>query len=438
AADNQTSYYAVSTLEDGEETLTDLGAGSTFGPVEEAVADPSPVLVWESASGRGRVYTQFMDFADWNPTYETREGLTYAYNYFVGLPSAEQCGDSLPTTYAVVLHIEGYGSRYGVGEGSSYYCIAEVWCDDPRQSWYYGYSATHDYSEAETPVTTGPIVNFTEQRLLRAVYDTLRDPQYDLDPERVYAYGHSMGASGSLALALRYPNVFAAVYCSEPMTNYRQASTGSDTNWVPDDLVPKWGAVELNLPIENRGVWAGHLARFDGTGVWDWQNHQGQLVERAGDEIAHVSLAHGTSDRVIAWESQGRPAAEPFYLSRRAFSGQVTTDDHGWIGYAGLGPTIAGVWDGLGGPFYGFQVVRDETIPGLSYASRSLPVPPEATGGYNMTLEWSASWNAWDDAPIDTAGQWGISLRTTDGPTRTVDVTPRRLQSFTITPGTTY
>lgn len=440
--ENQTSYYAVTTVAGGVENQTDFGPTNTFGAVTETVADPSPVLVWESASGRGRVYTQFMDFTGWNPTYETPtygnpDGLTYAYNYFVGLPSTDQCGGEPPLPLPLVLHIEGYGSRYGIADGSNYYCVVEVWCDDPRQSWYYGYSATHDYSQPETPVTTGPIVNFTEERLLRAVYDTLRDPYYSTDPQRIYAYGHSMGASGSLALALRYPNVFAAVYCSEPMTNYREASTGGDINWVEEDLVPKWGSTELNLPIENRGVYAAHLERFDGTGVWDWQDHQANLIQRRADDIAFVSLAHGTQDRVIAWESQGRLAYEPFYLSRRAFSGAILEADHTWIGFSGQGPTVGETWEAGGGPFYGFNVVRNETLPGLSYASGNLPVPPDTTGGYNMTLEWSASWNAWAGPPVDTPTRWEMALRSLEGD-QAVDVTPRRLQMFIVTSGEQY
>ena len=91
------------------------------------------------------------------------------------------------------------------------------------------------------------------------------------------------------------------------------------------------------------------------------------------------------------------------------------------------------------GPFYNFTAVRDETIPGLSYASGSSAVPPAGVGAtYNMNIEWSASWRAWDGAPIDTAGQWRISLRTTDGSSQTVDVTPRRVQHFSVTTGAGY
>jgi hypothetical protein len=111
--------------------------------------------------------------------------------------------------------------------------------------------------------------------------------------------------------------------------------------------------------------------------------------------------------------------------------------DHTWIGWAGLAPNMADV--GYAGPFYNFTAVRDETLPGLSYASGSSAAPPAGAGAaYNMNLEWSASWRAWDGAPVDTAGQWRVSLRTTDGSSQTVDVTPRRAQHFGIVAGAGY
>ena len=76
------------------------------------------------------------------------------------------------------------------------------------------------------------------------------------------------------------------------------------------------------------------------------------------------------------------------------------------------------------------------------------PLPPTSTGGYNDTLRWSASWDAWDGAPVDTPTRWRISLCTHaadpyvndcgSGPAVTVDVTPRRLQQFVVVAGATY
>ncbi len=242
-----------------------------------------------------------------------------------------------------------------------------------------------------------------------------------------------MGASGALALGMRYPNVFAATYSSEPMTNYRTSDF-----WVDDDLTPKWGAPDLNLPIENRGRYAADLAEYNGMGVWDWQNHQAQLVERRGDEMAFISLAHGTQDEIIIWESQGNEAYEPFNQGWRAFSGQTIVADHTWIGFNGMGPNLLNGSGMFSGPFADFQMVRNETIPAISYASGNSPLPPNGTASYNLDIEWSASWLPWDGPPIDTEGNWGISLRTSDGSTQQVDITPRRTQHFQITPGQEY
>ena len=434
ASENRNSYYAVTASSGGVENRSGIGPGNSIGPVAETVADPEPVLVWQSSGSLGRVYTQFMDYSEWNPTFETPNGPTYAYNYFVGLPRPDQCGGSVPSSVALILHLEGYGTRYEAEDGSHYYCAVEVWGDDPRQSWYYGYSATHDYSDTEASVTTGPIVNYTEERLLRSVYDVLRDPVYSaIDTQRIYAYGQSMGGSGALSLGLRYPDVFAAVYCGEPMTNYRGALL-----WHENDLIPRWGDLALNLPVVNRGHYASHLAAYNGTGVYDWMNHHQQMVERRGEKTTLISLAHGSTDDTIVWADQGLPAYEPFYLSRRPFSAAVLEDGHSWFGFVGLGPTLAEGGDAIYAPFFGLSVVRDETVPALTYASGSLPAPPDGAGGYNLNLEWSASWNLWDGPPIDTPTEWRISLRTTDGSSQTVDVTPRRWQSFVVAPGATY
>ena len=432
-----TFYYAVTTVQGGTENVTDFGPGNTAGPIAEAVADSQPVKVWQAASGRGFVFTQYLDYSRYNPTFGVSQGTAaqqYAFNYGVTLPSDVACGGSLPDSLPGNVYLEGWGRRYSNDDVTPWnYCVVFIVPDDPNQTWYYGHSASYDYRLGGT-ASSGPIVNFTEERILRAIYDTLRDPTFRLDANRIYVYGHSMGGSGALALGMRYPNVFAATYSSEPMTNYQTSALWlSDTEW-------KWGTVASNLPIENRGPgdWADHLAGYYGSRVWDWQNHQQQLVSRIGDDMAHISLAHGTlDDVVIAWSTQGQPAYEPFYRGRRAFSGATEAADHTWLGYSGLGPNVQDY--NYMGPFYGWTAVRDESLPGLAYASGSSSVPPPGAGAsYNLNLEWSASWYNWDSAPIDTTDEWRISLSTTDGSTQTVDVTPRRLQTFSIIPGDAY
>lgn len=436
-------YYAVTVVNGGVENLADFGPeNSLAAPVSESPADPQPVLAWQASGGRGLVFTQYLDYESYNPTFDVAEGITrqqYAYNYSVALPSAAACGGVPQASYPIYLYISGWGDRYANPSETPYdWCAIQIYGDDPHQTWYYGHSASYDYRLGGM-ADTGPIVNYTEERLLRAVYDTLRG--YGLggrqpDPERVYVFGGSMGGSGALALALRYPNVFAAAHAGEPMTNYAAADgAGGTTPWV-NDVEWKWGSRTANLPIRNDGRYAAHLAGYNGTGVWDWQNHQAQLVSRRRDDAALISLNHGTEDTIIAWDSQGQPVYGAFYQGRRAFSGATAAAGHTWLGFAGSGPMLA--YETTWSPFHNWEARRSETVPGLSYASGSSAVPPTGPARYNLNLEWSASWHDFAGPPTDTPALWALALRTTDGSSQIVDVTPRRRQQFVVVPGAAY
>ncbi len=437
-----TGLFVWTTHDEGNFYYAVMSSDSTFfataDAITEQVSDPAPVLAWQSADGLSRVYTQFMDYSTFNPTFDApRPGnwmnlpewetlqqarhRQYAYNYWVGLPSAENCEGSVPEQVPLILRLEGHGSRYGTPAAAEYWCAVMIWGDDPTQSWYFGFSATHDYA-SETPVTTGPIVNYSEARLMRAVREMigmLDAPT--IDTNRVYLYGHSMGGTGALMLGQRYPQVFAAIFASEPMVNYSAAQM-----WQ-EELQGKWGARDLNLPVEIQGPDAAHLSVYQGTGVWDWQRLGAQLSARRGDDMAFISLIHGTLDTVIDWETVVRPAYVNFYAGSRAFMAETRETEHGWTGF-------------LDNPNWRFDQLAlrlDESLPGLSNASGNSPMPPVGVGSYNTSLEWSSSWNDFAGAPMDAEQGWAVVLRSSAGD-QTVDVTPRRLQRFVITPGSSY
>jgi hypothetical protein len=131
---------------------------------------------------------------------------------------------------------------------------------------------------------------------------------------------------------------------------------------------------------------------------------------------------------VVNWATQGQPSYGAFYEGLRAFVGQIVEAEHQFLGF----------WTTPNWNFGALNVRRDETIPALSRGSGSLPVPPTGPGGYNLTIEWSASWNDFAGLPVDTPTEWAMVFRTTDGSTQTVDITPRRAQAFRVTPGAEY
>jgi pimeloyl-ACP methyl ester carboxylesterase len=438
-----TAYYAVTTVTGGSENSTIVaGDNALTTGVDEAVDDPSPVMVWQSANGLAMVFTQFMDFTNWNPTFTG-----YAYNYFVSLPTGYD--PAVPTP--LFLQVQGWGSRYvdaylenSVGTAWDWPAI-QIWADDPHQSWYYGFAGSHSYGDewpqyvwgdlGSSP-TSGEIRNFTEERLLRSIYDVVRDTRFNVDEERISVFGHSMGGSGSLALAMRYSNVFAAAFCSEPMTNYGGDNPAVGGNWIYD-VEQKWGSVADNLPIDNRGRYASHLTQFDGLGVWDWMDHQQNMLDRPADEMAFIATDHGTQDDVIEWDTQG----EPWYQlmnnqARRGWLGAVLVIDHTWYGFL---DTPNFTWGE-------FSFRRDRSFPGITGFSLNL-IQEDDLSYYNLGLEWSCPWNDFAGDIVDTPELYEIVLRLYDPElpgletipdAGTADVTPRRLQQFVVTSGEDY
>lgn len=248
-----------------------------------------------------------------------------------------------------------------------------------------------------------------------------------------------MGGSGTLAFALRYPDVFAGAYASTPMTNYR-TSTFNDGFFV-DDVTIKWGSPGLNLPvsISAPGGWGRLLARFNGMGVWDWQNHQ-LMVQIHQQDFVPLGMAHNTGDNVIDWQNQAVPFYPPLDASRQTWAGAITDDDHHDERYNLLPPTMA--TNAAGVPFDGLQVLRMETVPGFSNATSNPPYPQTILYRYNTAIRWAASWDAWDDAPVDTPTRWEMSLCAVNktlegalcgtGQALSVDITLRRLQNFRV------
>ena len=435
SGEEATAYYAVTSVVSGtEDTQIAPGQNSlTIGVVEE-IDDPLPVLVWQSANGRAMVFTQFMDFRNWNPTFDG-----YIYNYFVSLPD----GFDQATAYPLVLHIEGHGTRYvdafwDHGNGTGYdWPIIQVWGDDPHQSWYYGYAKDHSWGDnwpqyvwGDLPnqPESGRVSNFTEQRLLKAVYDVIDDPRFTVDENRIYAYGHSMGGSGSLALGMRYPDVFAAVYCSEPMTNYDISAL-----WFYD-LVPKWGLPSWGLPVLNEGPCASHLTKYDGMNVWEWMNHSSNMVSRWRDDMAYISVYHGTIDEVIDWETQGEPWYNIMSSQERGWTGAALPIDHTWYGFLDT-PNFT---------FGDFSFRKDRSYPGFSNFSLNFE-SDDTLAYYNHGIEWSCEWNDFAGPIVDTADRWEATLRLYDPwlpglesvpDEGMVDVTTRRVDTFLPPPGT--
>jgi len=96
------AYYAVTTVVNGSENRTVReGVSSTTSATFESVNTPKPVLTVSLNGGKGRIYTQYMDYANWNPTLNG-----YAFNYAVAVPF----NYSSSRSYPLQVQLHAYGS----------------------------------------------------------------------------------------------------------------------------------------------------------------------------------------------------------------------------------------------------------------------------------------------------------------------------------------
>jgi hypothetical protein len=420
------TYYAITTVSGTVETLDTRNTLST--PVSESVATPRPILVSSRNGGNGRLYTHYMDYQNWNPTLNG-----YAFSYTVARPANYNPSRSYPLQ--LNLHAYGEGMRYLNQSEFEDWEIIQLFPHDPGEAqgtihtWWYGHATDHNFQTLPgSSPTSGTVTNFTEQRIMQAVREVISDSAFNINTELVHTIGNSMGASGALALGLRYPNVLSGIYASQPMTNY---STSPTFKTEFDQL---WGRTATNLQIVNRGADSGVIQRYGAggnspTGVWNWMNHLQQLTQRSADGFAFLAIDHGKADTVIDWQTQGKPLVAALTNARAGFSANALGGvGHSWQAFGAVVKPVFGLGFGDEAPW---RYPLSLSFPSITNATGSGAINPADTGNdaYNTNIEWSTQSNNFDQPISESGSAYEISLRTTAA-AQTANVTPRRTSAF--------
>ena len=427
------AYYAVTSVNGGSENRTIVaGANATTQSVNEFAGTPRPVLTASKNGGSGRLYTQYMDYALWNPTFNG-----YAFNFAVSLPVNYNSSRSYPLM--VELHAFGETPKF-LDQAEFDWPVIHLHPRDPGENdnavhtWWYGHAKDHNYRTQGAVPRSGQIENFTEQRVLAAIDFLINDGQFNVDRNLVHAWGHSMGGTGALGFGMRYPSVFAGIYASEPMTNFAASPV------FQENFATILGERSSNLGIVNNGRNNSTIRNYDSngsqpTGVWSWMNHQEQLVRRRADNFAYLMVDHGKADSVIDWPTQGRPMAQAFTSARAGFSASALGGvGHSWLSFDSV---VTGVF-GLGfGDETAWRYPRTLSFPGIHNASGSGSLNPGGSGDdrHNTTLEWATPRNNFHQGIVDSSNRYEISLRSLSG-NQTADITPRNTSAFRPSSGT--
>ena len=334
---------------------------------------------------------------------------------------------------------------------------------DPSNTYWWGYN---DQLPGEPP-NTGTTPPYTQRRVLNLLGWVLK--QYPgADQNRIYAEGASMGGTGAAAFGLlhcRHVAWISATIFQPIARNHRPSRVGQ--------LSGLWGSPEQNFD--------------DGTGmgVWDRLDLTDTLATSPCARDRFIFLKHGKDDPIIHFGAVTQPSprtSDTFYQAlQKHHVGHLAIWDEGGHGVpdpllgdawwdTGWNPIFDGVtWLRRDHSFPAFSQSSVDDDPGDDQGNGRVPWDPESGFSASLTTPGDTGWSGdiagalgrslrWDSAGIiDTPQRWSVPIKAlnADGgpapqpgypttgdrldgtPPITVDVTPRRLQAFRPTPGTT-
>lgn len=433
---NGVRYYAV-TLQLGdcaEDLAIAAGTNSLSFPVSETVTVPQPIYQHPAQVPGGPpcdVYTL------WTASQPTSQFAAMSNRPSLPFDCAVARGGSAPwNSLMLAMHPHDSNFLAATGSGSGYTGEWLLAVDDPVttcdvNSFWYGYQENYDLNTWYNPVpTAGTIRDYTMQRVLYTLHWAERT--FALDTTRVYATGYSMAGIGAILLAMRHPEMIAAIQAIVPKFDFSFVTDPDTlTEFDPRQALRNsadrlWGAVSTNLPtVESLPA---YTALNDGAMI-------GRLGSRA---FPPLIAFNGKNDEVVGWAEK-----IPFYqaMTQARAGGCFYWDQRDHLS------NNTGHWSAMQTSYTLNRYRTNRSFPAFSHCSADgNPGDGHATSGDSVGVV--NAFADWDSTFLDQRMSWEATLRTRDlqcisgaapGPdSLTVDVTPRRLQSFVVAASNQY
>ena len=398
------AYYAVTVLvNDKEDTALDIG-NTLQTPVDETVGVGLPVLqrVLKPASFQYIDNPTLYYYVRWEVPPNTNVS-SKAFDYVVAIPP------SRAKPAPVGIHFHGWGGSlnhdYGWWFNAENGAILVASNQDPYD-WWTGY---HERLGTGQPLKTksdwlkGTVRPYTQRRML-SFLDWVAT-QWEVDLTRTFVAGSSMGGSGALMLALRFPQQIAWA------VSWVGIHVPSMSPQFRESYEYVYGKPEWGVKFE------------DGTPVWDYFNNVWYLRRYLKRDIPFITFSNGKNDTAIGWQQ-----AVTFY---RAL--QEARQPHMFI-WGQEGHNQRAYMPGGGGErFLPIDIRTNQSLPAFTQCSLDNnpgtgdPEDGDAVGQINAYLYWET------DNIVDRTDGWEITvglIGQAPRETATVDITPRRRQQF--------
>ena len=428
-------YYAVTSVDStGENTTVIPGQNATSVALPETLRMPQPVLQRTVMPGNGRSYDIYVHWTSNTGTTLYPAMCVVPSKAFTFLIVRQGAGALHPLL--VGMHAYGgnyYGSPSNPITGTGYpgeWVLSpdDVLENDIKSSMWYGYHEGFDWQTGQPVPTSGTNVDYTQRRVVYAFDWALTN--LPVDPNRVYCSGWSMGGTGTAFIGHALRDRVAARQAFVPKLDLSFL-----TEVVPSDFNPGYGhRVYCN---RRWGTVATNLMSSDGVPVYDRLNYAFLVEASSGEDLPQTTFFAGRNDRTVGWGEKIAPvmamlgAKQPFVFFWDSRTHAGTDSLREWSPMQYLSSWL-------------YDCKLNESLPAFSNCSADDdlgdgdPTTADQYGTINGYLTW-------DKPPADEVDAWEVVVRNRDllsiygtefAPAFiTVDVTPRRLQAFTVTPG---
>ncbi len=431
---NGARYFAVTVQKSG--TVADrtivLGQNSLAQPVTEIVAEPRPVFqrMVQEAGCSGALYTLWVSnrATPYFPAMTNRRSKAFDHIVHLGTPDSKHALMFLPHAYG-----GGFYPPACVGEGDYVLKLDDqVAVQDPYDFWF-GFSEQYNPESYSNIVPTdGLVQDYTARRVLFTLLWARRT--FPVDTTKVYVAGGSMGGICAVFLSLWHPNLIAAAWANVPLVSFASQSDPNpyalfnQGNHYRQGCDRFWGEVESDLRMA------------DGGRVFERLDASTLAASHEGDFVPPLITFNGRNDQTVGWADK-----ISFYRAMRDSRGGGTFY---WDNRDHL-TAIASAWKPMmdyGIP-YMYRYRTNLSFPAFSNCSadwnpgNGQAMDGDSVGTINGYLDF-------DPAITDDPVRWIVRLGTRDPLSQwgkmiapdsmTVNVTPRRLQRFLLTPGYAY
>ena len=397
------SYYAVTKIDKSgkEDRSITPGVNSTVSPVKEEVAIPKPIMEKIKKAESGETFRYYTHWS--TKDIALKENIPFKFEVQIG----EGVGKGEPSSLILLLHGAGGAETLPVPTEKNVVMIVpnNYTPGSPFvYDWWYGYN-TNCY---DGDVTKGVNINFTEKRLLYILQ--WAKSEFNIDENRVYLTGTSMGGTGTLLFGLRHPEIFAAIFANVPHTN-----TGDGVSDHESWFAAMWGKRSDAVKTD------------EGINIWDRLNMTA-YVSNPANEIPYVKTVSARADVAMPWR-QIPAFVRAMNDARRGFVS-------GWgPGVHNLAFEDRPVFERK---FDIYKLAKNVSYP--AFSNSSMNDDPgngdEANGAPMGQMDGGYDWKILSDEKT----LWSAEIRTYDD-VRTIavtDITPRRLQKMIVKKGIEY